>query len=186
MEVPSAPNGPQPGAPTPRVGEGVPGPASTRTPQARPPAAPSPDPVVEHPGTQHALVGLRRQRTFHDVIADEEKLVAAGHAEACGHSCEHHSGGAVCIRTEHPDEEGNRVPHVGRAADGTLTQWSGPCTPALDEEIRQQVEAARLQAEAEQQAADEAKRAERQELFTDLFAAIGQYKMRNGGKLPWG
>lgn len=118
------------------------------------------------------------------MIADEEAAVAAGQAEVCGHSCEHHSGGVVCIRPQHADEDGNRVPHVGRLEDGTLTQWSGPCTPELDEEIRQQVEAARLQAEAEQQAADEAKRAERQELITDLFAAIGAHKERTG-KLPW-
>lgn len=117
------------------------------------------------------------------MIADEVALAEAGQAEVCGHSCEHHSGGAVCIRPEHPDEEGNRVPHVGRNADGTLTQWTG-CTPELDEEIRQQVETARLQAEAEQQAAAEAKRAERQELITDLLAAIGAHKERTG-KLPW-
>lgn len=133
---------------------------------------------MEHPVAPAAGFGLSHRKSFAELVADEEAAVTAGQAQGCGHSgCDCHSQGAACIRADHPDEEHNRVPHVARLADGTLTQWTGPCPPEVDPELQ-----AQLDAEAEAHAA--ARRAERQELFTDLFAAIGAHKERTG-KLPW-
>lgn len=61
-------------------------------------------------------------------LAAEQQTIAAGTTQACGHSCWCHSE-QPCIRLPHPDRDGDRVPHVARAADGTLTQWAGPCPP---------------------------------------------------------
>ena len=64
--------------------------------------------------------------TLMDMVAAEQAQIQAG-AAGCGFTCQCH-GGYVCVRLPHPDEEDNRVPHVGLMPDGTPVQWTGPHT----------------------------------------------------------
>ena len=67
--------------------------------------------------------------TLMDVVAAEQAQIQAG-AAGCGFTCQCH-GGYVCVRRPHPDEEDNRVPHVGLMPDGTPVQWTGPHTDTV-------------------------------------------------------
>ena len=57
-----------------------------------------------------------------DLMEAEAARAKAG--TGCGHTCPGAChGGHTCLREPHDED----APHVGRAPDGQLVQWIGPC-----------------------------------------------------------
>lgn len=63
-------------------------------------------------------------------LAGDLARINAGTVAVCGYSCACH-GHHACRRAQHPDEHGDRSPHIADDGDGGLIQWVGPCDDDL-------------------------------------------------------